>query len=186
MFIKMKLKKLKQEIEIPSGIEILIEGNTVKTKGPKGENHRFFHYPKIQISKQDNKILLIAKNPSKREKTMMGTMKSHIKNLIKGVDKGFIYKLKICSGHFPMKVTVEKNNIIVNNFLGEKVPRKAKILAGVQAKIEGDEIILKGIDKELVSQSSANIELATRITNRDRRIFQDGCFITSKDGKEIR
>jgi len=185
MFIKMKSKELQQKIEIPSGIEVLIEGTTVKTKGPKGENHRFFHYPKIKISKQDNKILLIAKNPTKREKTMMGTIKSHIKNLIRGVEKGFIYKLKICSGHFPMKVTIDKNHILINNFLGEKVPRKAKILAGVQVKVDGDEITLEGIDKELVSQSSANVELATRITNRDRRIFQDGCFITSKAGKEI-
>lgn len=182
----MKLKDLKQEIEIPEGVEVLVEGNTVKTKGPKGENHRFFHYPRIELSKQGNKIILFSKNPTKREKTMMGTISSHIKNLIKGVDKGFIYRLKICSGHFPMKVAVEGNQVVINNFLGEKIPRKAKIFTGVQAKVEGDEIILEGIDKENVAQSSANIELATRITNRDRRIFQDGCFIILKDGKEIK
>ena len=111
MFINMKFKELKQEIEIPQGIEVLVEDNLVKIKGPKGENQRAFHYPKIKIFKQDNKIILSAKNATKKEKTMMGTINSHINNLIKGVDKAFIYKLKICSGHFPMKVVIEGNNV---------------------------------------------------------------------------
>ncbi len=186
MFTKMKLKESKEEIEIPEGVEISVEGSTVKAKGPNGENHRLFHYPKIKILKENGKIILSSKNPTKREKTMTGTIKAHIQNLIKGVKEGFIYKLKICSGHFPMRVSVEGNYVLINNFLGEKIPRKARILEGVQVKVEGDEIILEGINKESVSQSSANIELATRITNRDRRIFQDGCFIILKDGKEIR
>ena len=181
----MKFQELKQEIEIPQGIEASIEDNLVKIKGPKGENQRAFHYPKIKIFKQDNKIILSAKNATKKEKTMMGTITSHIYNLIKGVDQGFIYKLKICSGHFPMKVVIEGNKVLINNFLGEKIPRKANIISGVKVKIEGSEILLEGIDKESVAQTSANIELATRITNRDRRVFQDGCYIISKDGKEI-
>ena len=111
---------------------------------------------------------------------------SHIRNLIKGVNKGFTYKVKVCSGHFPINLTTEDNTIIINNFLGEKIPRKAKILPGVTTKIEGEIISLDGTDKESVSQSSANIELATRITKRDKRVFQDGCYIISKDGKEIK
>ena len=181
----MKLKYFKQEINIRQGIKAFIEGTIIKAKGPKGENKRIFHYPKIEFFKQDNKLVLSFKKFTKNEKTMMGTISSHIKNLVKGVDRGFIYKLKICSGHFPIKVTVEGNNVVISNFLGEKIPRKAKIIPGVKVKVEDSEIILEGIDKEAVAQSSANIELATRITNRDRRIFQDGCYITSKDGKEI-
>lgn len=182
----MKIKELKQEINIPKGVEVIVEGATIKTKGPKGENHKFFHYPKIKLLKEDNKIVLLSKNATKKEKTIMGTIKAHIKNLIKGINEGFIYKLKICSGHFPMKVTIEDNYVIINNFLGEKTPRKAKLLEGIQARVEGNEIILEGIDKDLVAQSSANVELATRITNRDRRVFQDGIWLSSKDGKEIR
>src|SRR3989344_5049454 len=110
----MRFKELKQEIEIPYGIEASVEDNLIK----------------IKIFKQDNKIILSAKNATKKEKTMMGTINSHINNLIKGVDRAFIYKLKICSGHFPMKVVIEGNNVLINNFLGEKIPRKAKIIPG--------------------------------------------------------
>jgi len=181
----MKTKELKQELGIPEGIEVSVEGNTVKAKGSKGENHKFFHYPKISMTKQGNKITFIAKTPTKREKRMMGTIRSHIRNLLKGVSEGFLYKLKICSGHFPMNIAVEKNHIIINNFLGEKTPRKAKILPDVDVKVQGDEITLEGIDKEAVSQSSANIELTTRISNKDKRIFQDGIWVSYKDGKQI-
>lgn len=182
----MKLKELKQELELLERVEVSIEGNTIRAKGKKGENSRSFHYPNIKITKENNKLIFSSKNPTKREKRMMGTISSHIKNLMKGVSQGFLYKLKICSGHFPMSVTIHNNHVIINNFLGEKTPRKAKILPRVEAKIQSDEILLEGIDKESVAQSSANIERATRITNRDRRVFQDGIWIFSKDGKEIK
>ena len=182
----MKLKELTYEIEIPEKVDINVDKFLVSVKGEKGENSRTFHYPSIKILQKENKITLSAKNATKKEKTMMGTYRAHIRNLIKGVDKGFTYKVKVCSGHFPINLTTEDNTIIINNFLGEKIPRKAKILPGVTTKIEGEIISLDGTDKESVSQSSANIELATRITKRDKRVFQDGCYIISKDGKEIK
>ncbi|MFH0936330.1 MAG: 50S ribosomal protein L6 [Candidatus Woesearchaeota archaeon] len=85
-----------------------------------------------------------------------------------------------------MNVSIKENNIIINNFLGEKIPRKAKILPNVKVDIQGDIIVLESNNKESAGQTAANIEQATRITNRDRRIFQDGIFITEKAGKSIK
>ena len=181
----MKLPELKYEIEIPEGIEIKIDKTIISVKGPKGENSRIINHPNITITSKDNKITILTKNATKKEKTMMGTYRAHIQNLIKGVSEGFSYQVKVCSGHFPISVNLENNTLLINNFLGEKVPRQATVLEGVEAKIEGEIITLEGIDKEKVGQSSANIEKSTKVTGRDRRVFQDGCFIISKDGKSI-
>ena len=105
--------------------------------------------------------------------------------MIKGVSEGHIYKLKICSGHFPMNTAVNGNKFVVNNFLGEKTPRELDIKEGASVKIEGDIVIVEGIDKELVSQTAASIEILTKVKGKDKRIFQDGIYITEKDGKEI-
>jgi large subunit ribosomal protein L6 len=70
----------------------------------------------------------------------------------------------------------------VNNYFGEKVPRAAKILDGVNVKVSNKtEITVSGIDKEAVGQTAANIERCTTIKNRDRRVFQDGIYLLNKE-----
>jgi large subunit ribosomal protein L6 len=183
---KTKKKSIEASIELSEGVQANLEGNIVVFKGPKGENKRNFADKSIAITIKDNKINLVANKATKREKKKMGSLKSHLRNMIKGVNEGFVYRLKICSGHFPMTVTVSGNDFSIQNFLGEKVPRKLQIKEGASVKVEGDEILVEGIDKEIVSQTAAGIEQLTRISNRDRRIFQDGCYITVKDNKEIK
>ena len=85
-----------------------------------------------------------------------------------------------------MTVAVSGDEFTIQNFLGEKVPRKLKIKEGAEVKVEGEEISVEGVDKEIISQTAASIEQLTRISNRDRRIFQDGCYIIMKDNKEIK
>jgi len=182
----MVLKDIQEKIIIPEGIEISLENNILKIKGPNGENQRKLLNPKIKISKKENYILLESKKPTKREKTVLNTFKAHIKNLIKGVNEKFSYSIKICSGHFPINVSLENNLLVIKNFFGEKKSRKAKILNGVEAKIKGNIINLESIDKEKVGQTASNIEQATRRCGFDRRIYQDGCWIIEKDGKKIR
>ncbi len=173
------------ELEISNGLSVEVSNNTVKVKGKKGENQRTFLNPRISIKKENN-LLVFKTNPglkqSSADKMFINTYKSHIKNMFFGVENGYNAKLKICSGHFPMNVSIDKNNVVIKNFLGEKLPRKCTFPSDVQVKIEGDSINITGIDKEKVGQTAANIEQCTRITNRDRRIFQDGCYITSKPG----
>tara|TARA_Y100000310_G_C20449872_1_gene700159 strand:- start:177 stop:722 length:546 start_codon:yes stop_codon:yes gene_type:complete len=178
--MKEKKSKLTRTLEIPEEVTVELEGNTFKIKGPKGELVRTLSNPLVSYEVSDS--ITVSCLNMKKSKRIMNTFISHIQNMIRGVTDGFIYQLKICSGHFPMNVSKEGNKIVIKNFLGEKVPREAKLLEGVEAQIEQDTIEISGSSIELVGQTAANLEQATKIRNRDRRRFQDGIFITSKGG----
>ena len=175
---------LEKTIKIPEGIEVNLDGTKLIVKGKEGENKRDFKIRKISIEKRDNQIKLICKKATKNEKKVMNTLASHIINMIKGVQHKFEYKLKICFSHFPITIEIKENEANIKNFLGEKIPRKVKILKGVEVSASKDEITVKSTDRELGGQTSANFEKATWIRMRDRRIFQDGIFIISKPGRE--
>ena len=177
---------LTREIELKSGVTVKLEGSLLKVKGPKGEISRVFLHPKITISVEQNKVVLFAPKSTKREKTLVGSFESHIMNMVKGVQEPYVYRLKICSGHFPMNVAVTGNEVVIKNFLGEAVPRRVEIMKGAEVKVVDEEIIVSSADKEVAGQTAAKIESACRITNRDRRIFQDGCYITQKGDKTIK
>ena len=178
-------KELFKEIEIPKGIEVKIDRNILIVKGPEGENKKRFSIRGLIFEKKDNKIIIGNKKATKKEKKMMNTIFSHIKNMIKGVQKKFEYKLKICFNHFPITVEVKDNEAIIKNFLGEKIPRKVKIKGGTEVEVDKGVITVKSSDKELAGQTAANLEKATRIRMKDRRVFQDGIFIINKAGREI-
>ncbi|MFH1210604.1 MAG: 50S ribosomal protein L6 [archaeon] len=177
------LPDINQKVKIPEGVTVQVENGTVKVKGPKGENTRMLNHRNVKISVEEGSVTLSAKKPSKREKTMIGTFKAHIKNMVKGVTEGFTYKLKVASSHFPITVTIDKGELTVKNFLGEKIPRRCRLPEGVTVKIDGATITIEGIDVENAGKAASIIELTTRITNRDRRVFQDGIYITQKPGR---
>src|SRR3989338_5189323 len=148
----MTKKPLSMEIEIPGNVDSSIEQGVLKVKGPMGQAIRNLSHKKVSMVKEDKIIRLNAEKATKREKAVMGSLRAHIKNLMKGVTQGHLYKLRICSGHFPMTVRVENKEISIKNLLGEKIARKSRIIEGVDVKIEGDEIIVTGTDKSRVSQ----------------------------------
>ncbi|MCE5213188.1 MAG: 50S ribosomal protein L6 [Methanobacterium sp.] len=171
---------LRDEILIPEGIKVTIKDEIVVT-GSKGELKRKFKSRNIKISEDDGKIILEAPFPKKRDKAMLGTIKSHLTNMIIGLTDGFNYKMKIVYAHFPMTVKVSGDKVNIDNFLGERHPRTAKILGETKVQVKGDEVIVKGINKEDVGQTMANIEQATKIKGRDPRVFQDGIYLISKE-----
>ncbi len=184
--IKMAKKIHVGRIKIPEGTEINIDGNTISVKGKKGELKRTFTNPRILLEKEEDNVVIKCREDLKflsKDKMFINTFRAHIKNLFKGANEGFSAKLKICSGHFPMNVSISGNILSIKNFLGEKTPRTVRLFEGVKVEITGDEISVRGLDKEVVGQTAAKIEQTTRITNRDRRIFQDGCFIIKKPGE---
>jgi len=176
-------KDLQEEIELPEGVNGEVEGKKIIIKKGEMINERIFNY-NIKIEKSGSKIILSAKKATKREKKQIMSAKAHINNMIKGMGEKFVYKLQICTVHFPVTVTADKGEFIVKNFLGEIKPRKLKLKSGVEVKVEKEIVTIKSENKELAGQTAADIEILTKVKNRDRRIFQDGIFIIQKAGEE--
>lgn len=176
---------MKTEVALAEGVTCTIENNMVVMKAEKGEVKRSFLNPRVSINQKDGKIVLESKNATKKEKMIHNTYRAHLNNMMKGAKEGHVYKLKICSGHFPMNVSLNGNEITIKNFIGEKVPRVLKFKEGVDVKLDGTEITVTSVDKELAGQTAAEIEKLTRIKGKDLRIFQDGIYIINKDGKDI-
>lgn len=172
--------KLEKEITVPEKVTVQLNKSVLKMKGPKGEVERDFNHPKINITISGGKIILVSERATKKEKMILHSFAAHVRNIIKGVLEGHTYKLKICSGHFPMTIAVSGNEFIVKNFFGETVPRKMVIPKNVEVKVSGTDITVTGSDIELAGQTAGKIENLCRITNRDIRIFQDGCYIVQK------
>ncbi len=173
-------KEITKFVPIPDDVTVTFEGNILKASGEKGSDERYFWYPGISVEIVDSEIIVDAVSNKKTQKAMVGTIASHIRNMIKGVKDGFEYKMKVVYSHFPMQLKVEGNKLVVNNFLGEKKPRSARIVGDTTVKTSGDEIIIEGINKEDVGQTAANIEQLTRIKKFDPRVFQDGIYLIEK------
>ncbi len=173
-----------KKVEIPSGADVTISNMSINVRGPKGELTKNFNDPRlnkaITMEKTDNSVAVKTGSEKRKIKAMTGTISKHIKNMLLGTTTGYRYTMKIIYTHFPINIASKDKEVHIRNFLGEKGARIAKISGNVQVKIDKEEIILTGINIEDVGQTAANIEQACRISGRDRRIFQDGIYITGR------
>lgn len=168
-------------VEIPEGVEGMLDGRVITIKGEKGELVRDFSHAPIQIQLEGKTVTVQASWPRKKEAALVGTVRSHIQNMIKGVTAGFTYKLKIVFSHFPITVKIQEKTLTIQNFTGERNPRKAKIMGDTKVTVKGDDIIVQGINLEDVSQTAANIQNATKIRRKDPRVFLDGIYVYEKN-----
>ena len=174
----MKLPEISRTIQVPDGVEVTIEQRKVTVKGAKGTLTRDFSYVPISLeARDDNTVRIWAEWPRKKEASLVGTINSHIQNMIIGVEKGFIYKLKIVFSHFPISVKVQDKVVLIENFTGERQARKAKIIGDVKIRVESEDVTVEGINLEDVSQTAANIEQATKVKKKDPRVFLDGLYV---------
>jgi len=181
---KENIKKMEEKIEIPSEIELIVEGQIVTLKKDSKETKRTLNR-ELTASKDNGTLILITKDNKKEQRRNLRTLIAHIKNDIEGLTNGFEYELEICNVHFPMNVTFDKakREIIIKNLIGEKHPRGVKIPAEVEVEIKMPHIKLGAHNIEIVGQVAADLEKATKIRYKDRNKFQDGIFITKKPGK---
>jgi large subunit ribosomal protein L6 len=173
----MRLPKTEKIIDIPDGIDVQVNGKQVAVTGEKGSLTRDFSHSSVFIQKENNQIKILSKWPRKKEIATVGTISSHINNMIIGVTKGFTYKLKIVFSHFPISVKAEGKHVEISNFTGERSPRLAKILGDTQVTVQSDDVIVQGINLEHVSQTAANIQQATKLKVKDPRVFLDGLYV---------
>jgi large subunit ribosomal protein L6 len=173
----MRATEVSETIQAPDDVEVSLEGRRITVKGPKGTLTRDFSFAPVSIELKGKAIRIWAEWPRKKEASLVGTLNSHVENMITGVRKGFTYKLKIVFSHFPISAKLRDKTVLIENFTGERNPRKAKIIGNVQVKIQSEDIFVQGIDLEEVSQTAANIEQATKVRRKDPRIFLDGLYV---------
>jgi len=176
----MLIKELIHSINIPEGVSVDSSSSNVKVTGPRGELSRSFEHSAIKLEQSENQLNIVGNNLRKKEKALIGTWNAHLKNMVRGVDKGFLYEMKIVFAHFPMKVAVKGNIVTIDNFLGEKATRNSAIVGDVKINVKGDVVTIEGNNIEEVGQTSGNLEKATIVKGRDTRVFQDGIYMISK------
>ena len=161
-------------------VQVEIQGLKVSVSGKKGSLSRDFTSPLydkyVKVEKTEDGAKVSSTKDTRPVKAAVGMIAAMKQTLAKGVAEGYEQKLKIVYMHFPVTVKVAGKEVVITNFLGEKSPRKAPIIGDTKVEIKGDEIVVAGIDKEQVGQTASNLETATRITARDRRVYQDGIF----------
>lgn len=179
----MVLVELSQRsISIPDGVQLNIDGRTIKATGPKGTLEEDFSHLPVQFALEGKTLRVYSQWARKREVALVGTALAHVRNMLRGVNSGYTYKLKLVYAHFPITVKVieKEKKLTIDNFTGEKTPRNAKIVGAAKVKIAGDEVHVQGISLGDVSQTAANIQSATRIRDKDQRVFLDGIYIFEK------
>lgn len=178
-----KLDRIEHTVTIPEEVTASIsEDGVVTVTGPKGSLSREFRSSFIDLIQDGAGLIVRVDMPRRKQRALAGTWNAHLNNMIKGVTEGFTYNLKAFYSHFPMTLAVNGNTFTVNNYFGERVPRTADILDDVSVKVNNKvEIVVSGIDKEAVGQTAANIERCTTVKGRDRRVFQDGIYLLSKE-----
>lgn len=170
----------KRTIGIPEGVNVNIDKLNVSISGPQGQLQRELWYPGIAIKRNDSEVVVMTDMPRREQLAMLGTLESHLKNMITGVTKGYEYTMKVVYSHFPIQLKTEGQQVIIGNFLGEKRARKANIQGNTKVMIKGDQVIISGMNKEDVGQTAANIRQATKIKRFDPRVFQDGVYLVER------
>jgi large subunit ribosomal protein L6 len=157
-------------MEIPQGINVRVDGHKVTVKGPHGEVSRTF--PKgIAVKASGNTLEVESK-----DKAVVGTAEALLKNMVRGAQSGYTRSLKLLYAHFPITIEAKGDDITIKNFLGEKQPRKTKLVGSTKLVAKGQVVTVSGPDKEAVGQTIANLRTAMKINDKDGRIFQDGLY----------
>ncbi len=170
------------DVPLPAGVTARLDHESLVVHGPHGEVRRTVPLGALRVRAAAGTVHLALVAPSERKqaRALLNTWERHVGNMVAGVTHGFEARMKVVAAHFPMKVAVKDHSVVIENFLGEKYPRTASILSGVEAKVDGEFLVLTGADIERVGQSAANIERTTKIRDYDPRVFQDGIYIIEK------
>jgi len=178
-----------EELDIPEGVDVTVKSRIITVKGPRGNLVKNVRHIDMDIrlvkSKNSAKVTLAVWQGGRKHVACLRTIRSLISNMIKGVTKGFQYKMRAVYAHFPINCIIQDGgaSVEIRNFLGEKIVRNVKMLEGVkiyESKAQKDELILEGTDVQNVSQSAASIHGVCRVRNKDIRKFLDGIYVSEK------
>jgi len=168
------------EIEIPDDVSAETDHLELTVEGPNGSVTRRLWYPDVEVTVEDGVVAIASENEDAKTNATVGTFESHVANMIHGVTEGWEYTMEVYYAHFPMQVTVEGDEVVIENFLGERAQRRTPVRGDTDVQIDGETVTLSGSDKEAVGQTAADIEQLTKVTDKDTRVFQDGVYIVEK------
>lgn len=170
----------KKPIEIPTGVTITINGDVVTVKGPKGELTRSFN-PDIEIKMEENVINLSRPSESKEHRSIHGTTRSLLANMVEGVSKGFEKSLELIGVGY--RAQKQGKKLVLN--VGYSHPVEFEPEEGVEVEVPSNtKVIVKGINKERVGALAANIrQVRPPEPYKGKGIRYEGEVVRRKEGK---
>ncbi|WP_298498234.1 50S ribosomal protein L6 [uncultured Maritimibacter sp.] len=171
----------KKPVELPSGVTASVSGQTVEVKGSKG-TRSFTATDDVSISVDDNVVKIEPRGKSKRARQQWGMSRTMVANMVQGVNEGFKKELEIQGVGY--RATMQGNTLKLN--LGYSHEVDFQVPEGVTVTApKVTEIIVEGIDQQLVGQVAANIrEWRAPEPYKGKGIRYKGEYIFRKEGKK--
>jgi len=171
------------ELTVPEAVDAEMDHLELTVEGPNGSVTRRLWYPDVSVSVDGDSVVIESDADDANTMSTIGTFESHVRNMFHGVTEGWEYEMEVFYSHFPMQVEAQGDEVVIENFLGERAPRRTEIHGDTDVEIDEERITLRGPDIESVGQTAADIEQLTRVTDKDVRVFQDGVYITQKPNR---
>lgn len=172
-------------IGIPDKVKVSESHRILSVEGPLGKTRKNFKKIPVDLKVEGKNIILKSLGTRKKDYAIFKTAESLINTLLKGVQIGYTFKMKVVYAHFPITVKVKDGYIHVENFQGERAPRVSKIFGTTKVVPKGDDVIITGPVLTDVSQTAASLQQNTKVKNKDSRVFLDGIYLFEKqDGIE--
>jgi large subunit ribosomal protein L6 len=172
--------KVKETIDLPEDFEAEYTDGMLKVEGNGEEVEKKLQHALVEVEADGDKVTFSTQETKRSITSIVSTFRSHTENMVEGLQNEHIYKMKGVYAHFPMTIKQESNKVLIENFMGERKPREIDIEEGVTVEIDGEDLTIRGANKDAVSQTAGKIEQACSKGNRDPRTFQDGVYITSR------
>ena len=171
----------KKPVPVPSGVTATVTGQTVKVKGTKGELQ--FVVPNlVNVSFEDGAVSVQPKDQSKQARSLWGTSRAQVANLVEGVSKGFEKKLEITGVGYRAAMAGKALKLS----LGYSHDIEYEIPAGITITVpKPTEINISGIDRQVVGQVAAEIrDYRGPEPYKGKGVKYAGEFIFRKEGKK--
>lgn len=171
----------KKPIEVPANVTVTVAAdNTVTVKGPKGELTRSFNQD-IKIEQEGNVITLVRPSESKEHRTIHGTTRALLANMVTGVSEGFTRTLELIGVGY--RAQLQGNKLVLN--VGYSHPVEFTPEEGLEVEVPANtKIIVKGISKERVGAFASNIrDVRPPEPYKGKGIRYEGEFVRRKEGK---
>ncbi len=172
------------ELEIPSGVKVEVNGDTVTVKGRLGSTAKHINPKFVSVSSQGSKLSIgeiknkkLARKSAYAAKALEGVLKESMNGVEKWIEK----HMKVVFAHFPASIEIKGKKMYLKNLFGEKVPREIGIVGDTKVEVKGQDVTVKGVDRYEVGQTIANIRRGCYARGYDTRVFQDGLYVVSEE-----